>query len=754
MSSKRFWDEAPVDGELQAADHGDADAPADDRSPLFSGELFADFNVQDDSPLELDLIWTPWGDSAIDTASVEREPLETGTGDVAAVFLPASSIGELYGPGLREWPAMLKAAENSNNRSELEAVEALGKALNIDGVINNQSGSGGDHGAGVMYFPYFPAGMSDDDLIEFAHDYATGIEWMKRDAPDDAIDTYLQWIKEDGLPGRIEAHIAKTRPRWHGVIVNRFLPQYPPLWEHDELSTPDGGWDSPAGLQAKFDGADGYAAESWQVMYGANVLHSQTDHAKELLHAAVHDPAAWKEHARDALAHAIVWDDDAPGDDPVSQLATRYKRAVRGPAMARAINVIGMRWGDKALDRYIAALQDDVKQNPARWEDLIIQARKKMGLPAAKITLQAPDAPAPAPRPKHARQIALPFTPTAAYIDGLGHAPTVSAWGRLQSVSWEPWETTPGKWPEQYFVIDRDRGPNGESGEVRFTFQENPNGATETQMAAAIELAQSISPVVGRVAFHLGIAYTKNRAQNGRLIVHTRDIAADVYGGKPTKKQMENVNDAIHILGQLVVQSLIYYKHRKGRKRPDPKRHPAYHLLTWDRLHQNGRNVTYDIRLGTPILAMFRDFPTQVAGVPQGALSLDARRPEITRFAIEIVNSTNLTWTRQKLEGKGLTHREIFEYARIDPGTVKRQNRPSKRNLLDAMIDQPQLWDYKYVPGSNRGMNQMTWDEWLDGPRVQIFLHDHALPDTADDAPGDGGAPVESDPQVHPNWST
>lgn len=513
-----------------------------------------------------------------------------------------------------------------------------------------------------------------------------------------------------------------------------------------------------------------------------------------LIKQTADSPEYWESFARDLFAHAAVWigmkhalvvkdpirnlDADALAkelesvegferltwnleDDPEPPFTTgeltamQYSTAVRNMARSEryvlsAYQHLYTIWQRVSrYDLFTDALQRDIEDRPDHWQALVKQARADLGLPPAE-----PAAP-PKPKPKEMRNVPLPIEPTrAAYIDGLGHAPTVSAWIQLQSVSWEPWQVEPGTWPQQHFVIDRNRGPlnpdgGRESGYVRFTFQENPNGATDAEMVAAHEMAGRINPVVGRVAFELGVMYTQKREHNGRIVTDSTALARRVYGLEDAEKvrpaQRRNVNEAMYLLGHIVVQHIRYYKKVKGKRDPvsnDP--YPALHLLMWNQLNKVGNNVTYDIFLGEPIVTMFQDFPKQVVGVPAGTLALDPYKPAISRFRTEMLNRSKITGLRKKAENTGITFREILEKGGECPDEVKRQNRPAKRQLAELMIDAPELWKHK-APNT-RGLQ---WDQWLNA-RVRF---EFTGPDETDDETDDDES-VTPPPGVHPGWQT
>lgn len=369
MSSKRYWDETPAD------DSGADSAPGTPDPAAGDDDLFHDTRMITEIEPGTAALWPVWrveppvnhrGDKTPDDGVdyVDRQPLSGNPGD------------------------------------------------DLESALITLSGTD-THPMGDLSVPVVFPDETDSELLEKAHSIAGMIERLKAAAPDTAIDTYLQWIHDDNLPGRVERNLINTRPRWHRFVVGQFLPQYPKLWDApDNLADPDDpGYEADPGFHSYPDDYEPpadmpqwmkeirtvYGQESGRVIVAANALHANTPHAHKLAHDAAHDETAWRDHARDALAHAAMYltnfsDDDADDTEmPDSEIPARINAALKPQAMARSILYLSRYMASDALGRYRDALRSDIEQNPGRWVDLIKQARHDLGLPPVEITLQGKD---------------------------------------------------------------------------------------------------------------------------------------------------------------------------------------------------------------------------------------------------------------------------------------------------------------------------------------------------------------------------
>lgn len=236
------------------------------------------------------------------------------------------------------------------------------------------------HPMGYVVMPVAARDASDKQLLAQAHTIAGKIEQLKAAVPDTAIETYLEWIRSDGLPDRIEKNLNISRPRWHRILIDHFLPQYPHLWD-----APPDPEDMP--IWRKQIETD-YGIEAGRVVVAANALHANTKHALQMAHEVVHDQTAWEQYARDAIAHAAMWLADVT--DPNTgdlDIEASIRASLAPPVMARAIIYLGAYWAGDALNRYRYALWNDIRDNPGRWKELIKQARADLGLPPVEIHL-------------------------------------------------------------------------------------------------------------------------------------------------------------------------------------------------------------------------------------------------------------------------------------------------------------------------------------------------------------------------------
>ena len=439
MSNERFWDETPADGEQNGEPivggndpvfDGD---PAAGDSPLMANEIFPELGALTEVEVTdagLAVMWPMW--RVEPPVNHRGEPIETDPDDVEVVSRSSFDDGD-----------------------------------EVDSAIASIQGTDA-HPMGDLYIPAISRHIPDDDVLQEAHTIAATIERLKAAAPDTAINTYLEWIQGDDLPGSIERNIIKTRPRWHRILVGYFLPQYPKLWDApDDLADPnDPGYEADPGFDFDHYPDDfvppadmpqwmkevrtAYGQESGRVIMAANALHANTPHAHKLAHDAVHDETAWRDHARDALAHAAMYLTSYSDDDwdaieiPDSEIPARIDAALKPQIMAKSVLYLSRYFATDALNRVRDSLRSDIEQNPGRWVDLIKQARHNLELPPVEITLQAQAEPAKRTPP------ARHFQASLFGDNGYGWGPSnpiVIGARHMHLAPKTAWETDGEEWP-------------------------------------------------------------------------------------------------------------------------------------------------------------------------------------------------------------------------------------------------------------------------------------------------------------------
>lgn len=570
MSTKRFWDEIPADDSGADSGPGTPD-PADGHD-----DLFHDTRVITEIEPGTAALWPVWrveppinhrGEETPDDGVeyVERQPLSGEPGD------------------------------------------------DLESALITLSGTTA-HPMGNLYMPIVFPSDTDAEIVETAHRVAGMIERLKAAATDAAIDAYLQWIRDDDLPGRVERNLINTRPRWHRFVVGQFLPQYPQLWDApDDLAHPDDpGYEADPGFD--FDAypddfeppADmpqwmkeirtAYGQESGRVIMAANALHANTPHAHKLAHDAAHDETAWRDHARDALAHAAMfltsYSDDDPDaiEVPDTEIPARIQAALKPQAMARSILYLSQSMATDALNRYRTALRDDVRNNPSRWIGLIKQARHDLGLPPVEITLQAQAEPAKrTPATRH-------FQASLFNDNGYGWGasnPIVIGARHMSLAPKTNWETDGEDWPGYRW---------GNAGAIAVY---SPGRQDYDTVAEAWEVVKRYG-IQHQMLFsyvmtlHLSAALNAPNRPYGMFefsvdqYLEDRGVKKQVAGGYATEDRRKVV-ELLYDLARTEVKGTIYV--RKGRKK-EPEPTPVYSNLIMLSSRIGGDNYRFLARGG------------------------------------------------------------------------------------------------------------------------------------------------------------
>jgi hypothetical protein len=337
--------------------------------------------------------------------------------------------------------------------------------------------------------------------------------------------------------------------------------------------------------------------------------------------------------------------------------------------------------------------------------------------------------------------IPLPFESLERILDTPRNLPAMepafrNGWGRASSVPlihgslqlmMSPWIGDRSDWPATIY-----QWQDGKSF-FRLSFHENPTGGTEKQRAAAWELADNLTPWVGRVAFAIAMLYQRNKRHNGRLIVDTREMLRILERDRPGKGfragDKRQINTALYTLSQLVVQDLRYLHRQSQKHKPEPRTAPTRHWLAYDILEQSGEDITFDIWLGAPLLQMVSDFPGQVAHIIEGSISPDGRAPHMAAWAMLLplkAKEQRATFTQH-----GLPIRDLLAIGGINPDAIDPRKRTTwKRNLSRDLGSLTCLghWEYKTTPGRR-------WEDWLSTRVVLSLRHERTGEETGEPLP-------------------